>query len=346
MVQIVKYLLVAAVWLLLSCAAASGQTDWDTVLDRYERISRQCLELRAKVVSGETVADRSLAGLLQELSQLKSTLQGASGKMSPAQRKRFSRIRDEYAKAIGGNPPQQKSKTEPVKPKTATVQSEPAAQVEHRNAPLQNRLLALNTAQPIAVRCDAPSLSLKPISLPDRREAATEIHRVPLHYQASPRQPQGLHGFVLASASVPTTFTYGGMAGLSGRRLGMVISGRSNFQSVSASYRCVSDGTIEGGGRFWGDGSSACTAWAVNAGPVIRFGGHLSVFASGGLGVQKHYWHDITGSWAEVTDLSHRGLSLEAGAITTWHHIALSVGVSWLHPARQAAATLGLGFAF
>ena len=120
----------------------------------------------------------------------------------------------------------------------------------------------------------------------------------------------------------------------------------SVFQSVSASYRCTSDGTIEGGGRFWGDGSSACTAWAVNAGPVIRFGGHLSVFASGGLGVQKHYWHDITGSWAEVTDLSHRGLSLEAGAITTWHHIALSVGVSWLHPARQAAATLGLGFAF
>ena len=75
MVQIVRYLLVAAICLILGRATAFGQTDWDAVLDRYEHISEQCLELRAKVVSGAAVADRSLAGLLQELSQLKSTLQ-------------------------------------------------------------------------------------------------------------------------------------------------------------------------------------------------------------------------------------------------------------------------------
>lgn len=346
MVQIVRYLLVAAICLLLGRAVAFGQTDWDAVLDRYEHISEQCLELRAKVVSGAAVADRSLAGLLQELSQLKSTLQGASGKMNPAQRKRFARIRDEYERAVGGHAPQQKSKPETGKLKTEIAQPKPVSKVPHPNTQLQNRCLALNEVQPLAVRCNAPSLSPKAISLPERRQADAEIHRVPLQYQAYTRQPQGLHGFVLASVSVPKAYTYGGMAGLAGRRLGMVVSGRSNFQSVAASYRCASDGAIEGGGRFWGDGSTACTTWMVNAGPVIRFGEHLSVFATGGIGAQKHYWHDITGSWAEVSDLSFRGLTLEAGAIASWRHIALSAGISWLHPARQAAAVLGLGFAF
>ncbi len=346
MVQIVRYLLVAAICLILGRATAFGQTDWDAVLDRYEHISEQCLELRAKVVSGAAVADRSLAGLLQELSQLKSTLQGASGKMSPAQRKRFARIRDEYARTVGGYAPQQKSKPETGKPKTETIQPDPVTRVPRQNTFIPNRRLALNEVQHLALRCSAPSLSPKAISLPERRQPEPEIHRVPLQYQAYTRQPQGLHGFVLASVSVPKAYTYGGMAGLAGRRLGMVVSGRSNFQSVSASYRCTSDGAIEGGGRFWGDGSTACTAWMVNAGPVFRFGEHLSVFATGGIGAEKHYWHDITGSWAEVSDLSFRGLTLEAGAIASWRHIALSAGISWLHPARQVAATFGLGFAF
>ena len=178
MVQIVRYLLVAAICLILGRATAFGQTDWDAVLDRYEHISEQCLELRAKVVSGAAVADRSLAGLLQELSQLKSTLQGASGKMSPAQRKRFARIRDEYERAVGGHAPQQKSKPETGKPKTEIAQPKPSTRVPRQNTFFTNRRLALNEVQPLAVRCSAPSLSPKAISLPERRQPEPEIRHV------------------------------------------------------------------------------------------------------------------------------------------------------------------------
>ena len=348
--QIVRYLLLAAVCLLLDGVAAFGQTDWDAVLDRYERISRQCLELRGKVVAGEAVADRSLAGLLQELSQLKATLQGASGSMTQAQRKRFARIRDDYARAVGGDTPQKKPQAETVRPKTTqpeTGKPESPAAAPSTPAPLLNKYLSLTTIQPLTVRCELPGLSPKAIDLPERRRPSQELHRVTLDHQADVRSARHhLHGFLLASASVPAPVTYGGMAGLTGTRLGGYVSGRSNFTSVGATYHCLSDGSIEGGGRFWGDGTTDITSWTVCGGPVVRLGDHLSVFAGAGLGARTRYWHDIGGNWAEVTDLSFRGLALEAGAIASWHHFALSAGINWLVPARQATAIISLGFSF
>lgn len=107
-----RYLSTVLLCLAFPTVLAFGQNDWDAVLERYESISRQCLELRARVTAGEAVADRSVAGLLQELARLKSTLQDASGTMTPAQRRCFIASRSgmprsgNFRRIRSGNPRQ------------------------------------------------------------------------------------------------------------------------------------------------------------------------------------------------------------------------------------------------
>lgn len=71
-------------------AAASPQKDgFDRALDKYEAICDRCLGLRMRVEAGEKVEMSALKALLSELSSLRRTLSGASGKMSAAQAERF-----------------------------------------------------------------------------------------------------------------------------------------------------------------------------------------------------------------------------------------------------------------
>ena len=347
MVHINRNWLLSLAFLLSMAASAFGQTDWDAVLDRYESISRQCLELREKVLSGEAVADRSITNLLQELVQLKNTLQDASGSMTPSQRKRFARIRDDYARASGNNSanPAINDQPETSKPKPATrtnkqhapdttAKTKPATQPR----PVLPQLSSLTT----------PAVVLKPpaTSLSQRENIQPPYLRTENMEMPGDPPVKNLYGYMLASVSIPEPHTFGGMASITGRRLGGYISGRSNFHAVRADYSCTADGVITGGGRFWGDGTKDHKAWTVCAGPVVRLGYHLSVYAGGGLGARTLYWHDVGGQWAEVTDQSFKGLDMEAGAIASWRHLALSAGINWLVPARQATVSLGLGLAF
>ena len=67
---------------------------WDELLDRYERICKMCLELRADNARG---ADGRLAEVLQELGALKTELTGLDDKMPAYARRRFAGIRQMYA---------------------------------------------------------------------------------------------------------------------------------------------------------------------------------------------------------------------------------------------------------
>lgn len=68
--------------------------DWDLLLDRYERICKMCLELRADNARG---ADERLPEVLKELNGLKSELNGLDDKMPAYARRRFAAIRHMYA---------------------------------------------------------------------------------------------------------------------------------------------------------------------------------------------------------------------------------------------------------
>ena len=87
----------AAVFL---CTAALGQS-WDAALDQYEQISEACIRLRQKAQGGEKVSGNALVPLLNQLSNLRKSLQTASGNMTGEQRERFKAIRSRYDAAFG-----------------------------------------------------------------------------------------------------------------------------------------------------------------------------------------------------------------------------------------------------
>lgn len=78
-----------------------AQTDWDKVLDRYEALCNQCIDLKLRAESGEKVSDAEFSRLIGNLNNLRKLLREDSGSMSPAQRSRFSRIRDRYSNVFG-----------------------------------------------------------------------------------------------------------------------------------------------------------------------------------------------------------------------------------------------------
>ena len=78
-------------------ACPEDGTPWEDLLDRYELICRQCLDLRKRKDAGEDIPSRKLLVLLDELEQLREELRGVTDKMPPAARRRFEAIRRMYA---------------------------------------------------------------------------------------------------------------------------------------------------------------------------------------------------------------------------------------------------------
>ena len=90
MMRFFRFILLAGV--LLAAPLLRAQEDGDAVLDKYEQIALRCRDLRSRA-SGEVVARQEVTALLTELVRLRGILRQASGKMTPAQRERYARIR-------------------------------------------------------------------------------------------------------------------------------------------------------------------------------------------------------------------------------------------------------------
>ena len=73
------------------------QIPWEELLDRYESICGQCLELRQRKDAGEDIDTWRLPALMDELGRLREELKGVTDKMPPAVRRRFDTIRRMYA---------------------------------------------------------------------------------------------------------------------------------------------------------------------------------------------------------------------------------------------------------
>ena len=68
---------------------------WDDLLDRYERICKMCLELKASNAS-----DGQIAVVLNELGSLKEELKSARDRMPAAARRRYEAIRSMYSSGV------------------------------------------------------------------------------------------------------------------------------------------------------------------------------------------------------------------------------------------------------
>ena len=156
--------------------------------------------------------------------------------------------------------------------------------------------------------------------------------------------PLRVEFMALAEVSAPD-LSYGLRAGLQGPKLGGYVAYRSNFSSKDADYQCMSDGKLDGGSRVWLSGKTMSGNMTAAAGVLAPVAKWSSLYAGAGYGCRTVLWQDIDGNWVEVSDLSHKGLALEAGALFKWKHLAFSLGLSSVK-LKTYSFTAGVGVCF
>lgn len=334
--------------LFLQFQAVAQNSDWDKVLDRYQEICGQCTTLRDRIVAGEPVSDRAVTTLLQELSQLRNTLQNASGSMTDEQKKRFASIRDSYTGIIGTG---------------GTIQTEPTESTTAPIQPANNRTKA--TKQTVVEKTDAaPSLSDTAIIHPELTEQIAQTPRQ-IGYDNINKQERLTIDNVINGEPTPRyryfifetyllaaynrTLSFGGMIILgNGQARCGYISVLSNFSHTESDYTCSSNGDIEGGGVFWGDGAVTDNQLFITGGTAIwnSNSGKASAYLGAGYGINERLWRDISGKWALVSDVSGRGLVLQTAAAFRLNRIAVSPGLLYMPKSNYLLPSLGIGYSF
>lgn len=201
-------------------------------------------------------------------------------------------------------------------------------------------------AQPAEESQDLPRVALCaeiPTTLPPASDKTGLIYIHDLPAQPAPRVKSG-DVYILANLAFPD-ISYGLMAGYQIQRYGGYVSFRSSFTSVSPSYSCTSDGVLKGGGPLWASGEEKNSNMSVCAGALYGFRQYVSVYAGVGYGSRRLAWEDVDGQWAEVSDWSHKGFAIEAGALFSWNKLAFSLGVSSVS-LRTAELVCGVGLKF
>jgi len=135
---------------------------------------------------------------------------------------------------------------------------------------------------------------------------------------------------------------------LSGRinRWGAYVSATSNFSFTNSSYSCNSSGAIDGGGVFWGDGSTNHTRIAFCLGPTYRVCRLLDVYAGIGYTGKKTFWKDLCNEWAQVTDLCYNSVCAEVGAKFILRGFNITAGAKFDGGSKKVIPNIGLGYEF
>ena len=109
MKMLVRYLLTAISGLMLTCALnAQEVSSMDTELSRYEALCQECLGLKSRIASGETVSRRQAESMIEDFVLMNARLKEVKHKMTASQRVRFDAIGVWFAT---GEKPQRQSAT-------------------------------------------------------------------------------------------------------------------------------------------------------------------------------------------------------------------------------------------
>lgn len=149
---------------------------------------------------------------------------------------------------------------------------------------------------------------------------------------------------LLLQADFWKTPSFGVMFVVGYGKIGAYISARSNFSAGDFAYECLSDGTCEFG-RFWASGNSRSHRLSLAAGPIYAINKHFSAYAGLGYGQQSVLWEDSDGNWARVSDLSARGLLLDAGVLFTPGRFRVGLGAT-LTAFRIPSGVVSVGMSF
>lgn len=290
--------------------------NYDKALDKYAYICDRCVEMRAKVESGQSIQMESLGALLAELSSLRKTLSNASGKMSAAQAERFEAIKAKYMqgmKALG------KKSDRPV---FSSVQ-----RIKPISEPVEVATMAHQKVSFRQNQCPEPQAQH-----PERQSRHQEMQVKQSERQTqrpkgkTPRPKEGLKLTLLADAGIFPIPSYGAMAVMTLRGVGVYANYRSDFRKNEYSYTCTSEGDTEYG-RIWATGESRVSRTVATAGLAMLTSRRFGVYAGAGLSSSTRCWEDISGEWAKVEDKSYRGVAADGGILLTFKPVALSVGV-------------------
>lgn len=149
---------------------------------------------------------------------------------------------------------------------------------------------------------------------------------------------------IIGTASIPIS-SFGVMAGIQSGRLGGYIHIGSNFRSCKAEYSCMSNGMMDNGSYFWSNGKAERSIMNSTAGLLVGAARWLDLYAGTGYGQDMVLWQDLDGHKAEVSDISHKGISVEAGAIVSIKGISFGLGCSTTS-FRRIYLDIGLGIKF
>lgn len=290
--------------------------NYDKALDKYAYICDRCVEMRAKVESGQSIQMESLGALLAELSSLRKTLSNASGKMSAAQAERFEAIKAKYMqgmKALGKKSDRPVfSSVQRIKPISEPVE---VATMAHQKVSFRQNQRPEPQAQHPERQSRHQEMQVK------QSERQTQHPK-----GKTPRPKEGLMLTLLADAGIFPTPSYGAMAVMTLRGIGAYANYRSDFRKNEYSYTCTSEGDTEYG-RIWATGESRVSHTVATAGLAVWTSRRFGFYAGAGLSSSTRCWEDISGEWAKVEDKSYRGVAADSGILLTFKPMALSVGV-------------------
>ena len=83
-----------------SVAAASSSSDWDSILDSYEKYVNEYIAVYKKVQAGDMSAYSKMASLMEKYQKLAEQLENASDELTSSQSARLQKINAKLAKAI------------------------------------------------------------------------------------------------------------------------------------------------------------------------------------------------------------------------------------------------------
>ena len=311
-----------------------AQSDrWDRALDSYQTICDRCILLRERSLRGDEIAPEELTSLLEQVSSLRTILQKGSGSMSKAQKERFERIKSRYTEAFS---------------KQGYMADGPVLKVERPAMDLPrvewSPALRLRSETGKILRSTQNDSSHIALGSAQNDKKAT-LDKPSCHPEGAKRPKDLSLGLSILGGWSPKSLSYGTMATITGRKLGVYIKVHSNFKTqVTAAYSCLSDGT-SGGAPIWTTGKESHTEWSFGAGGTLRLSNVFSLYAGSGYGCSDTLWEDVAGKWAKVDDYSAKGVCADAGIIFTKSYFQASAGISAIS-LKNPALEIGLGFRF
>lgn len=315
-----------------------GQTDWNQALDRYEQICDRCISLRNDIQNGMQVPTSKVSSLFQELAALRAALQNASGSMTNGQKRRFFEIRDRYQLQLDGSANQTESVSKPVSKPSITLKQ------PHRPLSLDIKAAGLDFSDQIMPLTIPDSLYFSDTVIGNYSPVISEAGRLDASEVNGTSDFWRVH--VAGVIDLGSVVQYGMTFAVGRKKYGLLVGAMSNFKTVPSQYECYKDGSINGGGYFWGDGSAADTRFCLFAGIYWSPIDKLMLYANSGFSSVSRYWHDTQEQWARVIDLSGQGALFGAGVIVPIRHLSLTTGIQYDCFTKSVTANLGMGFNF